>query len=258
MPQGWMGWEVSCHPFLAHSLQSSHQGETSWEEGLSSLLALCLLSPGAPCGHQALGGGMASSGSNLRLDKCPFPQEVPHGAGKLHQPLSRSTSPQWCHSSSLSTSLCGLSCCSCHGLVLSRMWQRARQCPSVPIYFYGQPSCLFFPGEKACIWSRVLPGNGMGLTASRYIAGKHSFLFCPFPAALHGGTAGPGEGPKPSWGQGWHPSCGSLSVQVWAAEHGWREACEPGSRAAPAGCSETWGWEFCPRCGISWDAVQSI
>lgn len=37
MPQGWMGWEVSCHPFLAHSLQSSHQGETSWEEGLSSL-----------------------------------------------------------------------------------------------------------------------------------------------------------------------------------------------------------------------------
>jgi len=64
---GWGGKAPAGPPWLVPSagpVRVSRAGKRvcpSWEEGLSSLLALHLLSPGAPRGHQSLGGGTAGS-----------------------------------------------------------------------------------------------------------------------------------------------------------------------------------------------------
>lgn len=121
-----------------------------------------------------------------------------------------------------------------HGFVLSRRWQGAWHCPFPPIYFYEQPSCLFFSwGEGLHIAPGCCLRMAWGLLQAATFTGKHSFLFCPCPAAPRGGTAGVGEGPKPSRGQGQHPRL--LSAQAQAAEHSWGEACVPQGWEAPCG-----------------------
>lgn len=160
--------------------------------------------PRCPMWASVTGRWDSSKWVKLTLDKCPFPREVLHGAGKLHQPLSSSTLPQQCHSSSPSTSLCGPSCCPCHQCGTASCTAgdgKGHGGAHLNQYISMSSQVVFFlPGARPAFCSRVLPGNGMGLTASHYIAGKHPFLFCPCPAAPRGGTAGAGEGPKTSWG----------------------------------------------------------
>lgn len=159
-----------------------------------------------------------------------------------------------------------------HGLVLSRRWQGARHCPSPPIYFYEQPSCLFFSwGEGLHIAPGCCLRMAWGLLQAATFAGKHPFPFCSCPAAPHGGTAGVGEGPKPSRGPEQHPRL--LSAQARAAEHTWGEACVPQGWAASWGglrglwvgvLSPVWHFQGCsteqlaPMTGRLWSRHSQV
>ena len=127
-----------------------------------------------------------------------------------------------------------------HGLVLSRSWQRARQCPSEPIYFYEQPSCLFSWGKGL----HFAPGCCLGMrwVLLQASTSQESFSSCSAHAQrLHvGGLLGLGRVPSPAGIRDGIPS-----VACCLPRHG---------LLSTAGESK---WEFCPRRGISWDAAWS-